>query len=100
MTCKDSIPYSQFLRVRRICSRITDFEKHVINMSSHFLRRCYPIKLLEEAAILARRKDRDEMLNKQIKNKEKQDSVFLITRYHPTYRGVVKVVKNNWDLLG
>jgi hypothetical protein len=100
MTCKDSIPYSQFLRVRRICSRITDFEKHVINMSSHFLRRCYPIELLEEAAIFARRKYRDEMLNKQIKNKEKQDSVFLITRYHPTYRGVVKVVKNNWDLLG
>ena len=50
-TCKDSIPYSQFLRVRRICSRLSDYERHVIEMSRHFLRRLYPIELLQEAAI-------------------------------------------------
>ena len=98
--CKDSIPYSQFLRVRRICSKIDDFDKHVINMSKHFLRRLYPIELLEEAAILARRQDRDNLFNKQNKQKEKQDDVFLITTYHPTDSSVVDVVKKNWDMLG
>jgi hypothetical protein len=29
-TCKDSIPYSQFLRVRRICTNMNDFEEHII----------------------------------------------------------------------
>jgi hypothetical protein len=98
--CKDSIPYSQFLRVRRICSKIDDYEKHVINMSKHFLRRRYPIELLEEAAILARRQDRELLLDQQRKPKEKQDDVFLITTYHPTDSGVVDVVKKNWDILG
>ena len=99
-TCKDSIPYSQFLRVRRICSRLSDFDIHVTEMSRHFLRRLYPIDLLEEAAILARRQDRDLMLNKPKTLKENKDQVFLITTYHPTDTGVVDVVRSNWDLLG
>jgi hypothetical protein len=41
--CKDSIPYSQFLRLTRICSEERDFDRHVINLSSHFLRRGYPL---------------------------------------------------------
>ena len=36
--CKDSIPYSQFLRTRRICSRTLDFETHVMLLSRHFIR--------------------------------------------------------------
>ena len=28
--CKDSIPYSQFLRVKRICSNLSDFDSHVL----------------------------------------------------------------------
>jgi hypothetical protein len=39
-TCKDSIPYSQFLRVTRVCTNMTDFEEHVLKMSRHFLRNC------------------------------------------------------------
>jgi hypothetical protein len=56
--CKDSIPYSQFLRVRRICSSIQDFETHVLTLSMYFTMRGYPMKLLEEAAELAHKKDR------------------------------------------
>jgi hypothetical protein len=99
-TCKDSIPYSQFMRVRRVCSRMADFEKHVIKMSIHFQRRLYPIDLIQEAAILARQQNREDMLNKQSPKKEKQDDVFLITTYHPTDTSVVDVVKKNWDILG
>jgi hypothetical protein len=35
--CKDSIPFSQFLRVRRICSDILDYDRHIICLSTHFL---------------------------------------------------------------
>jgi hypothetical protein len=99
-TCKDSIPYSQFLRVRRVCTNMADFEKHVLEMSRHFLRRGYPMELLEEAAILARRQERETLLNKQKEPKGKQDNVFLITTYHPTDNTVRDVVRKNWDLLG
>ena len=49
--CKDSIPFGQFLRTRRISSKIEDFDRNTLDFSQHFLRRNYPIHLLEEAAI-------------------------------------------------
>jgi hypothetical protein len=69
--CKDSIPYSQFLRVRRICSFVEDFDRNVLVLMMHFLRRGYPMKLLEEAAKLARDKNRLDLLYpKQVAKQE------------------------------
>jgi hypothetical protein len=34
--CKDSIPYGQFLRIRRICSTIQDFDRHINQMTVFF----------------------------------------------------------------
>ena len=53
--CKNSIPYSQFLRIKRICSEIKDFDKHV-----------------EEAAIMAKRKIRAELLGANNEGGEKK----------------------------
>jgi hypothetical protein len=44
--CKDSIPYGQFLRIRRICTRTDDFDKHVIMFCKYFLHKDYPLDLL------------------------------------------------------
>ena len=46
--CKQSIPYSQFLRIRRICTNTKDYDRHIVTLSSHFLRRGYPLELLED----------------------------------------------------
>ena len=81
--CKDSIPYSQFLRIRRICSRIEDFDTHVVSYSAHFLRRNYPLELLKEAVILSREQDRKELLSPKTKDTPGSDKVFLISTYHP-----------------
>ena len=45
---KDSIPYSKFLSVRRISTKVEDFDKIVLVLIMHFLRKGYPMKLLEE----------------------------------------------------
>jgi hypothetical protein len=100
-TTKDSIPYSQFLRIRRICSRIEDFDKNVIILSTHFVRRGYPIELITEAAIMARRKPREELLNKKEKvTQENEKQVFLVSTYNPAEDYLKEIVRNNWDLLG
>ncbi len=62
---KDSIPFSQFLRIRRICTDISEFDNSAGLIAKHFLRRGYPLKLIEESLIRARRLDRDLLLNKQ-----------------------------------
>ena len=99
--CKDSIPYSQFLRIRRLCSRMKDFEKNVLELSLHFLRREYPEDLILEAAILARQLDRNTLLQSVDKeSKQDKDNIFLITTFHPSDHTLREIVHKNWDILG
>ena len=42
---KQSIPYSQFLRLRRLCSDDKDFETKYLEMRTGFVERCYPTHL-------------------------------------------------------
>ena len=99
--CKDSIPYSQFLRVRRICTHNEDFDRNIIELCKHFLRRKYPLELLHQAAILARSKDRTTLLEQTDTTQEEEvNKVFLITTYHPHDQLVPDITRNNWEILG
>ena len=101
-SCKQSIPYSQFLRVRRICTDISDFDKHVINLGQHFLRRGYPLETIEQAVIKARRLDRPTLLAPKPANiiTEPDDKVVLVTTYNPYDNSVRTISDKNWDILG
>ena len=82
--CKDSIPYSQFLRIKRICSNPIHFDKNVLLMSKHFQRRGYASELLEEAALNVRKLDRKTLLIPKDNTPEMDPNrVLLITRYNP-----------------
>jgi hypothetical protein len=74
----------------------------VVRYSAFFLQRGYPVNLLEEAATLARNKNREEMLNKQNLTQpenEKKD-IFFISTFNPTDDRLVKIVRENWEFLG
>ena len=98
--CKESIPYSQFLRIRRICSNTTDYDRHIVMLSKHFLRRGYPLPLLENAAITARRLDRNTLLTNVNKTEKTSDDAILITTYEPSQDILRNITKENWDYLG
>ena len=49
LSCKSAILYSQFLRIRRICTNLNDFDRHSNNMSVAFLKPGYPQNLVSEA---------------------------------------------------
>ena len=99
--CKDSIPYSQFLRVRRICSNINDFDRHSICLSAYFIKQGCPAVLLTDTALQARSLYRDTLLctNRTPKQKD-SDDVFLISTYHPHDNYLRNLVHENWNLLG
>ena len=99
--CKDSIPYSQFLRIRRICSELNSYDAHILSLTPYFLKQNYPIELLKEAAILARSQDRKALLTPKPDTEDKgEDQIFLITRYHPHDHFLRNMIYNNWDMLG
>ena len=47
--CKNAIPYSQFLRLRRFCSENNDFVSKVNEMEYLFIVRDYTQKVIDEA---------------------------------------------------
>jgi len=98
--CKQSIPYSQFLRIRRICTKTSDYDRHIVTLSNHFLRRGYPLELLETAAITARRLDRNILLEPKNTPDTKSEEVILVTTYDPSQDLLREITKANWDYLG
>ena len=79
---KDSIPFSQFLRLRRICSNFEDFKNKVIEMISFFVDRGYPLHLLERAKRRVCGISRHDALFADPHPKDKKNP--LIVTYHPT----------------
>ena len=100
--CKTSLPNSQFLRLRRICTRIEDYDTNAAMLASHFIRRGYPQDLVENAAIKVRRIDRPSILaDKQTEQQRAPNKeLFLITTYNPQDNLARKIVDTNWPTLG
>eukprot|EP00061_Rhincodon_typus_P017134 g45697.t1 len=46
-SCKDSMPFSQFLRLHRICSVEANFDKGASEMSTFFLNRGFPSTVVD-----------------------------------------------------
>ena len=70
-------------------------------MTFHFLNRGYPIDLLKQAALKARRLDRNLLLHPfPRQDKQKLDRSILTTTFHPFDSSLKDLVNKNWDLLG
>ena len=98
--CKSGMPYSQLLRVRRICSEESDFITHSFTMCNHFVRRGYPQEIVENALIKAFQKNRIDLLSDNTSDSNKvEDNLFVITTYQPEFTAVRDTIKSNWGFL-
>ena len=98
-SCKKGIPYSQFLRIRRICSEEVEYEKCSRYLATCFQRQGYPRYIVERQRRKAGALERKELL--KCDRKEDGDTerlVFPIT-YHPTNVKVVEIIKSNFNIL-
>ena len=105
------IPYSQFLRIRRICSDITDFKTNAFMLSTHFIRRGYPKHLIIQAIDKCLRLNREDLLIqdllKQLKKttdshtrgENKGDTFYCSTTHNPQNPNLKSIIQNNSELL-
>ena len=100
------IPYSQFLRVRRICSDITDFRQNALMLASHFIRQGYPMKLVNAALLKAELQNRDTLLAKNapsvvITKRTKSETImfYLVSTHNPSNPLLREIIEGNWSLL-
>ena len=101
-SCKNGIPYSQFLRLRRICSEDEDFVLQSEKLALSFHRANYPDNVIQSSFDKAFNIDRESLFQRgpSTNNNQKDDpKLFLITDFHPSYRAVLDIVSQNWDML-
>ena len=89
---KKGLPYSQFLRIKRICSSQADFEKERDIMYKNFVERGYTQKWLDSA----RTKLNNQNQGLQTKKKH---SCACITTYNPLSSEIRSVIEKHWHVL-
>ena len=95
---KQSIPYSQFLRLRRLCSDDKDFETKSSEMRSFFVQRGYPTHLLDTAVQRASSIPRSDTLKQRLESVS-EDKIPLVLTFHPfNYKGS-DIIRSNFHIL-
>ena len=97
---KRSLPYSQLLRLLRICQRPEDFEIHSQAKIKEFEEKGYPRKILEEALEKVKALSRETTLQPKPKKEKDPDTTHLISTYRPGNNIINDTVSKNWDRLG
>ena len=77
-SCKRSIAYSQTLRIKRICSELSGFEKHTTTLSKKLVDRGYDQRMIDHQINKARQSDRKKQLEPKDKS-TKTNKVLAIT---------------------
>ena len=92
---KKSLPYSQYLRLKRICNKEDDFLKHSQMITFHFVRRGYPKPLLLKAFEKVTTLDRNDIIKRSSETQKENESVFLINTFNPGFDRMKELVTNN-----
>ena len=89
---KKVIPYSQAIRLNRICSNNKLFDKRSNNLEEYLLERGYSEKMVRKEILRARAIPRDALLEK-VHNQEKQNKITFNITYHSVFRCVWKILE-------
>ena len=79
---KSNLPYALALRIRRICSNMTDFRRHCADLTHHLRNRGYKLGLIKEGIRKAAALTREETLRETV-TKPQDDRVIFSTTYNP-----------------
>ena len=96
---KNSIPYSQALRVKRICSTKKDFDHHSRELKERFLKQGCDQKLADELLERVDKLTRDDLLQEKYQEQQDPKRITLIFTYNRFLPNLTAVVRQNWKIL-
>ncbi len=99
--CKNNTPYSQLMRIRKICTLDADFTENSQMILAHFHRRGYPLPLLESAWAQAKTLNRETLIKPKTTalTQPANNNYFLTTTYNPGSPDLKGILTKNWDLI-
>ena len=97
-SCRESIPFSQFLRLKRLCSSEDVFEVECTKMSKFFEARGYPLRVIEKGRERAASMKRADILNRP-RAIEKTSKVQLSIPFCEQTKSISGIIKRNARIL-
>ena len=99
--CKKAIPYSQFLRLQRICSDDDVYVAKAKEMASFFENRGYPRSVVTNSQRRTQGISRERALGNSERGDRtrRADKVPLVLTYHPKNQEVKKILLKNFRIL-
>ena len=97
---KTSIPFSQFLRIRRNCTEWEFFIENGLKLFTYFSNRGYPTKLITEAFLKVNKLHRKEILQGgKEESVSPEKKLFLILDYNPSLPPIREWLLELWPIL-
>ena len=90
-----SLPLSQFIRIRRICTNLSDYWKNTNEFIQHFKNRGYKENDLRKCAQAVSIRDREELLT--YKRKESSDRIPLVLTWHHKLHDLPNILHNQYN---
>ena len=95
---KKGIPYSQALRLNRICSDNETFDRRCNDLEKWLMERGYNEKMIRKQILSAREYSRNDLLEKEKQQMPEKKLTFNIT-YNPTFQNVRRIMEELHILL-
>ena len=97
--CKKGIPYSQALRLNRICSDNESFDKRCNNLEGWLMERGYNGKMIRKQILRAREHPRKDLFEREKAKTSEPRLKFNIT-YYPIFQNIRNILQELHLFLG
>ena len=97
LSLKKSIPYSQTLRIKRVCSSFDEYKKHSNDLVKRFVEKGYKENIIRNQIRKVDNLERSTMLNKT--NVVRKNVITLSVTYSPTLPNIREIINNHWHIL-
>jgi len=96
--CKEAIPYSQALRMRRICSSDESFNRRTTELKEHLVCRGYNSSLVQQQLERTRHLRQKDALTPRAKTTQNRRTP-LVVSYHPNLPHLTAITQQNLPIL-
>ena len=90
LSLKKSIPYSQPLRIKRVCSSFDEYKKHSNDLVKRFVEKGYKENIIRNQIRKVDNLERSTMLNKT--NAVRKNVITLSVTYSPTLPNIREII--------
>ena len=97
--CTEGGPKGQFLRIRRICTRDSDYELEGKSMIQHYIKRGYKATKLVKTYLEVGKLSQALLIKPKTSKKETLDRIPLIMTFNPRNPNIREIVKKHWPSL-